>query len=92
MLPRAISIGLSFDAFSVEVNVPMEGAWLADLHARNEVSRARDRGEVQPRLVYRDACPCCGSGMTALTAVDVPEGRVRACTLCGNAFSPGADG
>lgn len=93
MLPRNINVGVTFDAFSVEVNIPLDGAgeWFRGLQERNEISRARDRGEHAPSLVYRDVCPGCGAGATALTALDEPEGRVRACVLCGGTFSPGVD-
>ena len=93
MFPNQMTIGLSFDAFSVEVNVPLEGfrSWFGDVQELNEQSRARDRGEPVPSLVYRNVCPCCGSGTTALTAVEGIEGRLRLCLTCRAEFTPGAD-
>ena len=94
MLPNRLTLGLSFDAFSVNVDVPMDEVrgWFAGLQERNAASRARDLGEPQvPGQVYRNVCPCCGAGPTALTAVEEEAGRVRMCLECSDRFPAGAD-
>jgi ribosomal protein S27AE len=84
-MARTLHIGLSLDALSVGVDVPLQGVedWWKELRERNARQRALEDGQAEvPRVQYYDRCPSCGAGITSLTTID----DQHACRKCGHAW------
>jgi hypothetical protein len=79
---RSLRLGMTFDALSFEVDVPLSPLeqWWSSLVEGNAIGRAEDEGMPRGRSVFNPVMECrfCGAGAHLLKTVDC----VRSCMRC----------
>ena len=92
MSKSELGVSLKLGGLMFDMSVPVSNFAEAfdSLRSHNDELRARaEDPELRPYRKIRIVCPNCNAPVFFLTAIDRPDGKVRACRKCRSEFPVG---